>query len=1170
MTFQSASKFLRQNWGLVILVLIGLTLFLLYLRPGHFLIGNDNFSPELDPWLTVNRIIANPGYREYRSLGYASDTEAVELYRALIYSILSLVLPTWFISQAYYLIGLLVGPISVYFIVKGLLKRSPSATWHELAAFMGGMVYLFNLQTVNVYFYTNALFAAAYAFTPLFILATQNLLAGKFNLRNNIFFAVASILVAGSAITVTMFAVIMCLWAAISLVFIQYRQGLKYNLQRVGSMLGILFVLHAYWLLPMGYYFVANADQVVSSYISRAITPNIIANEEDFNSLGNTLTYNFAWVDTKLSNNEFTFTYRDYYQTYLGTLSQVLIIVMGFLGLVYLLYKHRNPKYAILGIIYILGLLLIAARAEPAIYPIFHFLEQNLPYFAQIMRWASSKLWIMMTLPLALLAGIGFGFLAAQVLSLANHLKNRFLRIGYTSVLGLGVALLGILPVGYLALPFFYDALVYDRYYVQIPKEYVELAGFIKKSDPHGRIYLAPESNTLYFHNHDWSGEGDFSMNKGPGFWGSGFLQYMLPNPLVDKTLAIGSNVSEEAQRLIDESLHTADVNKFKRALNLFAVNYILLDTSKTSIAQGYDINWDLYKQLVNENNFIKKWQQGNLSLWEVPKLDIPVQVTSTNYNLRNYTASQLTQNQSSSLLALDFDRLEYVDNRIIATVSSLPSIYSGRQISLQSIDVTQLPLTAAMRGDKLIISAAFPTISAGNITVLNPTTLSYNLPAGIEYININGQLIRSGESRTLKDKAGTPLTIEMYAGNSKTTDYFEYLKTRELTDCTNFESGTPFSLTQGLIKLHTSRDERCSAVDIDITSDSVNTIKVQVIGKGEELMRFCFWSTAESRCLNQANTLILKSGLNEINYTLPVSSIDQKIILNFRWQSIQDVSSEITFIGLAKSTLTKTASSVVNTDNLTVVANNTMLQAGAQLYLSMPLIDAYNLKSEYPLLPDVNLGDCGGNIENSSANLSFTVQGCLVSIYKDLELSGLQLVFAKTQNYSGIPLDIQLSDKLLPQNNRLAYRERTAYQQSASFLQLLGLPQAKAGYGLLISNLGFKKTASQNTVEEFIISTVPAEWLKLGAVSPAETGKCVVPTRYAAEPGWFTLSTNAQPVQINGWAQGFYTDCTPNPTLNIMHLSNLLGYIGYIILIGGLAMICKQRILARRSSSTG
>jgi len=53
-------KFLKNNWGRIILFIILSIICILSFSKGKYLLGNDNYSPELNPSLTIERSIESP------------------------------------------------------------------------------------------------------------------------------------------------------------------------------------------------------------------------------------------------------------------------------------------------------------------------------------------------------------------------------------------------------------------------------------------------------------------------------------------------------------------------------------------------------------------------------------------------------------------------------------------------------------------------------------------------------------------------------------------------------------------------------------------------------------------------------------------------------------------------------------------------------------------------------------------------------------------------------------------------------------------------------------------------------------------------------------------------------------------------------------------------------
>ena len=152
---------LKKHWpfisiGIILAVIIGLNF-----HPGKLVLGNDNFSPELDPKLTIVRSFLNPAWRDNRVLGIPSDSEHADVWRTLIFWFGSQLIPTWVISQGYLFLTLIIGVISMGKAVRLLTNNS------RTTEFFGSLIYLFSPVTIWIYFHPVHLFVAAFAFTPL-------------------------------------------------------------------------------------------------------------------------------------------------------------------------------------------------------------------------------------------------------------------------------------------------------------------------------------------------------------------------------------------------------------------------------------------------------------------------------------------------------------------------------------------------------------------------------------------------------------------------------------------------------------------------------------------------------------------------------------------------------------------------------------------------------------------------------------------------------------------------------------------------------------------------------------------------------------------------------------------------------------------------------------------
>ena len=103
----------RQRYGQILLVLLLLVVCVISFKSGKFLLSNDNYSPELNPNLSISRYIESPAWRGYRVLGVPSDSEQADLFRSIFFFRTRPFTNTAGAGQFYYLLCLVVGTISM-------------------------------------------------------------------------------------------------------------------------------------------------------------------------------------------------------------------------------------------------------------------------------------------------------------------------------------------------------------------------------------------------------------------------------------------------------------------------------------------------------------------------------------------------------------------------------------------------------------------------------------------------------------------------------------------------------------------------------------------------------------------------------------------------------------------------------------------------------------------------------------------------------------------------------------------------------------------------------------------------------------------------------------------------------------------------------------------------
>src|SRR4030043_505899 len=114
---------LRRQWGITLLFIILVVIVIINFKPGYFILGNDNYCPELNPGVTFERTIQDPAWRSYRGFGLPSDSEQADIVRSGLYLVLSRFIPLWLLSQSFIFISYLVAGLGIAFLVRDMGRQ---------------------------------------------------------------------------------------------------------------------------------------------------------------------------------------------------------------------------------------------------------------------------------------------------------------------------------------------------------------------------------------------------------------------------------------------------------------------------------------------------------------------------------------------------------------------------------------------------------------------------------------------------------------------------------------------------------------------------------------------------------------------------------------------------------------------------------------------------------------------------------------------------------------------------------------------------------------------------------------------------------------------------------------------------------------------------------------
>jgi hypothetical protein len=215
-------------------------------------------------------------WQEYQGLGLLGGMgHGSDLIRQIILWLISFILPNSFNRYFFHFLMLLVGAIGVYKLLDYLLTDGERK---KTACLAGGVFYLFNLATLQMFYVPLEVYSSHFAFLPWLFLANLKFLqeGGK---RQFLFLVLINFLALSQGYVATYFLVY---FMALSLVLLAYLIWKKKQvLGRVFIALIAVLIINSFWLLP-NLYFVATKSEVnIDAKINQMATEdNFLKNQK--------------------------------------------------------------------------------------------------------------------------------------------------------------------------------------------------------------------------------------------------------------------------------------------------------------------------------------------------------------------------------------------------------------------------------------------------------------------------------------------------------------------------------------------------------------------------------------------------------------------------------------------------------------------------------------------------------------------------------------------------------------------------------------------------------------------------------------------------------------------------------------------------------------------------
>ncbi len=1091
---------IRNNPEKVALLFVLTAIIALNFRPGYFILGNDNYSPEENPLLSFKRYLFSPAWRSYRGLGVPSDAEQVDIFRSFFFLLANKFgMPLWLISQGTIWLVFFLGVWSTAALGEWLLEKILGGKLPG-AFFFSGLFYFTNMLTIFLFFSPLKPFVFVWGFLPFFLWRSLVFIL-RTSLKNFGIFVL-------SVISLTLAAIIPTIFLAALGVSLFYFLGLAWlglNKKKLSFVALFFFIFQFFWLFPFVFYVSSNAKSLQQSYINRMITPNTILIEEKYNTIKNVFRYYTSWLDSRNDNGSLVFPYGLVYQTNkLLLLISYLPLFFALLGSFCLLIKKRWQGL-FLFFLFLAGGFFIKGSNEP-LGSFYYFFQANVPLFRQVFRWGSSKFWPLLALSLPFLAALGVG------LSLE---KAKWQRLKYLLIFVIGGLQLAFV------FPFFKGELVNRREFVKIPRPYFALRQFLAEEGlTQKRLYVAPESNMLYFRHYRW------------GFYGSVFLNYFLPNPLIEKALITGSPENEDVFFNIVNAYYSENPEFFARALALAKIDLVLADKSATGKGNGYRYNWQVHRQVVENNPWLKKiWQDSFLSLYRLT-YRLPKGETRFAYQghcWRWWQKKEILAPSGASMVS-SLSRPGaifplFLEPQGIALTShglEYSHFYQGPGGNFSLVFppdlMGKLPTEARLNGGRVYLSPALPQVLVNGKRVVPGMKpfLSFALPRGLKFISLNGSVWPLEQSDTIVflDPVKKSSSITLWQNKPKRI---------------------------------------ASPSRIKIKKDSIVEFDLQLKAKKPGWYNFCLESKDRHRCLNKNVSFWATPKAPRVTILIPfvVRAPDELVF----WRPENDPQFEVKEVRLYQVGRNIKATNSQLGITPPPFFGEVNLEPKDEIKVVIPRLasaDSYWWQREQCLAGIPEIFSSGG-VKMRKGRVSVEAlsgpAGFYFKFFPLHQSNKLMLFAAGADNLSGIPLDFHFRDS---KQEYQIWQERMAEGDKGQLLDFFITPKELHNYILEAYLYSQGKRPSVNLVDYLFFQPLPPAWLELKLEPLQQKGSLAIRGNNQAFHQYWRVSRGEE-VRLNGWEQGAIIK--ENSPVKFSFWPNWLSWIGLgldFMLVGG------------------
>ncbi len=566
-------------------------------------------------------------WQEYQGLGLLGGMgHASDLLHQLFLLTLSIILPTSILRYVWTFLMLFTGSVGVYFLTMRIMRGVTRLEGPRAIALVGGLFYLLNLSSMQMFYTPFEAFSAFFGFLPWLLLTTINYFINP-NRKSLLFLILVLILSTPAWYIPTLFVVYLLTISIISLTLLFWQKKTEI-IKRTIKVFILVFLINAFWLLPFAYFTFTNSSVAVGAKINQMATEEVFLKNKEFGGINDVMLLKGFWfnnVEPDLLGN-YSYMLAPWRQHFDNPLINIIgflffaVILVGVVGAV----RGKNKISLAFAALFLFAFTMLATETPP--FSWINSIFRQIPLFDQAFRFPFTKFSTLASLTYAI-------FFALGISRLFHHLPSIFKKP--PSIVYLLPSLLLVI----FTFPAFTGHLFYQKERLAIPQEYFALFNFFKNQDQNTRIANFPQ--------HTFWGWNFYNFN----YSGSGFLWYGIKQPILDRAFDVWSRTNENYYFELSDALYAKDPFKFEQILNKYQISWLLVDKNVVNPPSPKALFFSELEELADKIPNITKTQTfGNIDIYKVTLKDNPQNFVFVTNELPTVNGYQWNNNDQAYL----------------------------------------------------------------------------------------------------------------------------------------------------------------------------------------------------------------------------------------------------------------------------------------------------------------------------------------------------------------------------------------------------------------------------------------------------------------------------------------------------------------------------------------